>query len=183
MIIKNRQELARYFAQLGFTKGAEIGVCKGWNAQNLFVHIPGLELLAIDSWENVSGTRKEHYHRKSARKQTFNNLEGLNVKIIQQKSTEAAKDIPNGSLDFVFIDADHSYNAVKEDIEAWTPKVKTGGIVSGHDYFTKAREEIGVIKAVDEYVAAHNINLKIIDWDYDNPDKDSRQPCWYFVKL
>ena len=49
-------------------------------------------------------------------------------------SVEAAKTYEDQSLDFVFIDADHSYESVKEDIIAWFPKVKYGGIISGHDY-------------------------------------------------
>ena len=50
-------------------------------------------------------------------------------------------------MDIVFLDADHKYKSVKEDIEAWYPKVRKGGILSGHDF---RYTEWGVIKAVTE---------------------------------
>ena len=62
-------------------------------------------------------------------------------------SVEAAATYDDASLDFVFIDADHSYEAVKEDIIAWWPKVKPGGIISGHDYHMGAP---GVMNATNE---------------------------------
>ena len=52
-------------------------------------------------------------------------------------------------LDFVFIDAQHDYDSVKKDIEIWTPKLKPGGLLSGHDYQPNFK---GVIQAVDEAV-------------------------------
>ena len=51
------------------------------------------------------------------------------------------------SLDFVFIDAGHDYTSVKKDIDAWLPKVKDGGIISGHDFMN---EYPGIIQAVME---------------------------------
>jgi predicted O-methyltransferase YrrM len=60
-------------------------------------------------------------------------------------SWEMAEEVEDESLDFVFIDADHGYEAVKKDIEAWLPKVKPGGFVSGHDINLP-----GVFKAVVE---------------------------------
>lgn len=62
-------------------------------------------------------------------------------------SLEAAATYEDNSLDFVFIDADHSYEAVRADIIAWWPKVKPGGIISGHDYHMGAP---GVINASNE---------------------------------
>lgn len=50
-------------------------------------------------------------------------------------STDAAILYANKSLDFVFIDADHEYPSVIQDISAWLPKIKTGGYLAGHDYF------------------------------------------------
>jgi hypothetical protein len=53
---------------------------------------------------------------------------------IRSMSVDAAKNYQDNSLDFVFIDGDHSYEACKEDILAWLPKMKTGSILAGHDY-------------------------------------------------
>ncbi len=72
--------------------------------------------------------------------------------VIEDQSTEAAKLAPNAYFDFVFIDANHHYLAVKEDIEAWLPKVKPGGWLCGHDYH-KPYKCGGVKKAVEEAFA------------------------------
>ena len=65
---------------------------------------------------------------------------------IRLDSVEASKMFNDGSLDFVYIDADHSESAVREDIRAWLPKVKLGGIICGHDF----HNHCGVIKPVVE---------------------------------
>jgi hypothetical protein len=53
---------------------------------------------------------------------------------VRKTSVEAAKDYPDGFFDFVYIDGDHSKEAVQADVTAWRPKVKTGGMLSGHDW-------------------------------------------------
>jgi predicted O-methyltransferase YrrM len=50
------------------------------------------------------------------------------------RTDEAYKLFEDESIDFLFIDADHSFEAVKKDLKLWYPKVKTGGIIAGHDY-------------------------------------------------
>jgi predicted O-methyltransferase YrrM len=66
-------------------------------------------------------------------------------------------------LDFVFIDADHSYEGCKADIEAWFPKVKPGGLLSGHDYDNPDFPEFGVKRAVDEFAARHGHSVELGD--------------------
>jgi predicted O-methyltransferase YrrM len=56
------------------------------------------------------------------------------LEVIQAESVQAAAQIEDGSIDWVFIDALHDYRSVRDDIRAWAPKVKTGGLISGHDY-------------------------------------------------
>lgn len=67
------------------------------------------------------------------------------VELVKLDSAEAAKCFPDGSIDFIFIDADHSYEGVARDIAAWRPKMKFSGTMAGHD-----RVRIGVHKAVME---------------------------------
>ena len=64
-------------------------------------------------------------------------------------STEAISNVQDNSLDLVFIDANHDYLFVKQDIELWKKKVKQGGIIAGHDYNYPGIT--GVKKAVDEF--------------------------------
>lgn len=66
--------------------------------------------------------------------------------VIKELSHEAADYFEDNSVDQIFIDAGHSYEAVKKDIEAWLPKMKKGGIMAGHDYWAWE----GVRKAVNE---------------------------------
>lgn len=93
-------------------------------------------------------------------------------------SVDAAKLFDDKSLDFVFIDANHKYDYVSADIAAWFPKVKSGGIISGHDYnademfFAGPNEtmgvwpEEGVVRAVDEFFGKENIKLYHTCWEH-----------------
>ena len=189
----NRIELAKLFARLGFTRGAEIGVWWGRYSEILCRTNPNLKLLAVDDW------RRNRTHRSYAG--TKRRLAKLNVTIDRRSSMDAVVDVADESLDFVFIDADHKYASVCEDIREWSKKVRIGGIVSGHDYYKTRGENLGVINAVDEYVAEHGYVLhltnqienddiylamdgrgNVIDGNWDSLTVDDRQPCWYFTK-
>ena len=95
----NRIELAKLFARLGFTRGAEIGVCWGRYSEILCRTNPNLKLLAVDAW------RRNRTHRSYAG--TKRRLAKLNVTIDRRSSMDAVVDVADESLDFVFIDADH----------------------------------------------------------------------------
>jgi predicted O-methyltransferase YrrM len=79
---------------------------------------------------------------------------------IQMFSSEANKIITEEDFDFIYIDGDHSYDYVKEDIEIWYPKVRDGGILCGHDYNNQWE---GVVQAVDEFVDKYSLILKIYE--------------------
>lgn len=57
-----------------------------------------------------------------------------NIKTIRKSSVEAAKDFPDGSIDFMFIDMGHDFDSVVEDLRAWKSKVRKGGVLAGHDW-------------------------------------------------
>lgn len=87
------------------------------------------------------------------------------VKVIESSTPEAAKYYDNESLDFVFVDADHSAHGVTMDILAWLPKVKKGGVIAGHDYENWRYPELKI--AVDKIL----------------PDaKKTSEMCWIFNK-
>ncbi len=56
------------------------------------------------------------------------------IQTLKMTSVEASELFEDKSIDFVFIDGDHNYEAIKKDIESWLPKIKTGGVMAGHDY-------------------------------------------------
>ena len=78
-------------------------------------------------------------------------------KIIKNTSENAVKLFENNSLDIVFIDAEHTYPKVKQDINNWLEKVKNKGYLTGHDY---SLTFFGVIKAVNETLGEDNIKVK-----------------------
>ena len=141
--------------------GAEIGVFAGELSRRLLSR-RDLTLYLIDSWATehresyktsgdfhaqLSKSKQEHFYGMTRNMVQF---AGERAKIIRKDSKEAAKAIPDGSLDFVFIDADHTYEGCKGDIEAWLPKIKKGGFISGHDYENTDYPAWGVKRAVDE---------------------------------
>lgn len=135
----------------------EIGTCLGKSASFMGIEIynSGKEITfdTIDTFQGspaeLNGKHKffktvNVYDRAKAA------LKDLPVNIIVGDSVEVAQNYKDASLDFVFIDGAHTYDAVVADIKAWLPKVKPGGIIAGHDY-----DQTGVSRAVDS----------IFDWD------------------
>lgn len=182
--MKNRIELAEYFKEMDFKVGAEVGVWDGRYAEILCQKNPGVKLYAIDSWQPYEGYR-DHKHKNriaSAYELAKERLAPFNVTVIKKFSMDAVADFEDGFFDFVFIDGNHYYDWVRDDIREWTKKVRIGGIVSGHDYYQTPSGNVGVITAVDEYVKEHGYNLQIIDWDKSAEIIDDRQPSWFFLK-
>lgn len=183
-MIKNREALAEYFNDQGFKVGAEVGVFRGYFSEILCKSIPGLKLYCVDPWKIYDGYRDYRFERsmRDAETTARRELAKYDTVIIKKTSVEAAKDFEDGSLDFVYIDGNHEYKYVKEDLEAWVPKVRKGGIVAGDDYYMTKRGNMGVIEAVHEYVGAHGYDLQLTPWDPKHPNNDNRQPQWWFVK-
>ena len=167
-----RNTLAEMFGELEFNIGAEVGVQRGLYSSVLLANNPKLKLYLVDSYTPFTHHRQEWQDRQYAA--ALRHTKGKDVEFIKKPSVEAAKDIPDGSLDFVYIDALHDFDSVIADILAWVPKVKKGGIVSGHDY--EHYYSCGVVQAVDAYVQAHNIALYYI-----TPKDPPRS--WFFSKL
>ena|SRR3990167_1256132 len=181
--MRNRIELAKHFAELGFTKGAEIGVCDGRYSEILMQTIPGLLLLGVDPYSkyaNESIARAQNTMDENLRKAHERLDKYPKYTLAIRTSVEAAKLVLDEYLDFVFIDAAHDYESVKEDIHTWYPKVRKGGTVSGHDYYESKSGKLGIVKAVDEFVKEYNIELQTTDYDPD-AHRDDRQPDWYFT--
>lgn len=105
-----------------------------------------IEVVGVD-W-GYDNFRKQHTALVLASNIIALNLSDI-VTQITCPSVKAARFFADKSLDFVFIDADHTYKAVTEDIKAWLPKVKPGGLLAGHDY--QPAEKYGVNKAVRDY--------------------------------
>ena len=154
--------------------GAEIGVFAGELSKRLLSR-EDIVLNLVDSWTtNPVGdyADSEDFHANLTQEQQDGFYEltkqvvefaGPRAKIIRQDSVAAANEFANGALDFVFIDADHSYSGCKADLEAWYPKVKKNGIFSGHDYENTDYTKFGVKKAVDEFADKHGLTVELGD--------------------
>jgi hypothetical protein len=98
-----------------------------------------IELHAVDTWQGSYEHRNDSYIKTSTLYDLFlSNIEPVKsvIKPIKKPSVEAAKIYEDDSLDVVFIDACHEYQCVRDDIAAWYPKIKRGGVMAGHDYYT-----------------------------------------------
>lgn len=109
-------------------------------------NVPGLYMLAVDTWEPVPNSEEDYsdWNFEEMLDKFRAAVEPYMVTIYRMTTHQAAGCAPDG-LDFVFIDADHSYEGVKQDLADWVPKVRAGGLVSGHDIDWE-----GVQKAVSE---------------------------------
>ncbi len=152
-----RNDLPGFFKEMGYKVGAEIGVYKGEYTIK-FLEV-GMKMYGIDPWraynnynEYQSQNPKSEYRniglRKSLSKfqsrQDFlfehtqrllkKYLDGGQCELIRKTSMDAVEQFADESLDFVYIDGHHGFRYVAEDLCEWMPKVRKGGIVSGHDY-------------------------------------------------
>lgn len=125
---------------------AEIGVAHGIHASEMLKYLNIKKLYLIDPFVKYKDTGVD-YDFSEAKPQKMDALMACRDKIewIKKYSMEAVKDFEDEYFDFVYIDANHQYEYVLEDIKAWLPKVKKGGVLGGHDY-----DLDGVKKAVAE---------------------------------
>ncbi len=158
-----RNDLPRLFAALGYQRGAEIGVWSGDYSAVLCKGIPGLQLRCVDPWEEYS-LYQEQKNNQSRMDMAYADacrlLQPFGCVIDRRTSVAAARDVADGSLDFVYIDGNHAKDYVLEDLVAWCPKVRAGGIVAGHDFIEKDRKglaRIEVVQAVTEYAFSRDI--------------------------
>ena len=159
-----REHLAQLFNEVGYKYAAEVGVAKGHHAYRLFRNIPDLKLICVDPWgayNRLSREKADIRHEMCLKR-----LASYDVDYRVMGSMEAVKDVPDGSLDFVYIDGLHEFDPVMLDLIHWTPKVRVGGIIAGHDYYHFY--QAGIINAVNAYTVSHNIN----EW-YVTRDKEA----------
>ncbi|HRT96267.1 MAG TPA: class I SAM-dependent methyltransferase [Planctomycetota bacterium] len=146
---------------------AEVGVFKGGFSQKIIEATRPAKLHLIDPWpEEVSSggivAKGDDLHAQvTARFQE--RIDAGQVVVHRATSLQAAQELPDASLDWVFLDANHGYEGMKQDLEAFYPKVRPGGYITGHDY-TEAKG-YGVIRAVRELIEALPVHLVALSTD------------------
>lgn len=132
----------RLIEEMGLKRGAEIGVDKGEFSHHILEKTSVETLYCIDPWmDNFGSDHRPGYYdpngnvrmeQASAALKQF--IQSGRANLIKATGGEASCQFEDGSLDFAYIDGDHSLEGIFTDIYSWTPKIRTGGIVAGHDY-------------------------------------------------
>lgn len=165
--------------------GVEIGVFHGSNALEMLRGLKIKKLYLVDSyvkyWDETKFRYDDELDLAYKRARSITNDFKDKVVFKKLKSADASKLIPD-ELDFVYIDANHDYEHVSEDIKNYWEKIKKGGVFSGHDYEQREKKEDvrwGVTKAVDEFVKKNGLKLYV---ECDNDDKNPGNHDWWVIK-
>jgi predicted O-methyltransferase YrrM len=157
---------------------AEVGSWKGMSTAILAKTVSDFhgKVFAVDHWQGNEGVPEHKQSQTTDMLTLFRyNMRALNVSEyvypLVMPSEIASSIFPDKSLDMVFIDADHRYEFIKQDIELWYPKVKDKGIIAGHDCegryatFGKFRKEIEAHLNEDVIVGICHPGVVKATWD------------------
>lgn len=172
-----RVQLLRYLPKGGVV--AEIGVAEGLFSAEILHWCRPESLHLIDPWRHVddapnAGLDPNNVPDEAAEARYRSVLRMFDghpsVQVHRATSAEALERFPDGSLDWVYVDGDHRYAAVRADLELCLRKVRPDGLILGHD-FTEApfaqRLGFGVVPAVNEFVGAHRYEfVAVTDEDF-----------------
>jgi hypothetical protein len=173
--------VAKFINENNIKSCAEIGIGYGLHAKNILENSKIEKLYLIDPMRPYGDVFSNDITKNGG-------FEALIVQIknkllpftdrytfFRKPSLEVTEnEIPNESLDLVFIDGDHSYDAVCKDLRFWWNKINVGGYILGDDYTQVHR---GTIKAVDEFTKEYNLEMNILH------KEGSTHPIYMFQKL
>lgn len=184
-----RAELADLCNSLHFSKAVEIGTHQGVFADHFLSKFSG-HLTCVDCWDVkapdphveffphfVAGSPSREFDFQIAQT-VLKGKHGSRVDFLRMKSLAAAGLFEDESVDFVYVDGLHTVPQVKNDIMTWYHKVKSGGILAGHDYVTNpstAPDLVGVAAVVNWFVVENELELFVTTQE--------EVPSWYFMKV
>lgn len=167
-IFETREELFEFLGNNLII--AEIGVFKGDFSKFIFNNLKPKELFLVDIFEGYAGSgdkdgdnmqftylENEYESLKSYFKQDEN------VHIIKENSKNFILSLDDEYLDLIYIDGDHEYSGVKDDLNNSYNKIKNGGYICGHDYVSPRFD--GVVKAVNEFCVEKGLEINYITKD------------------
>ena len=159
------------FQQQETIVGLEIGVASGWTMNHFLQNLPNLQLTGIDPYigymdGNIKIAQEMLDAQYLAAQDNISDF-APRGKILRGYSQDFVNSFEDKSLDYIFIDGDHSYEGALSDCELFFPKIKNGGIFAGHDWSFD-----GVQKAVNEFKDKNGSpNIRIVAAD-----------VWYWIK-
>jgi hypothetical protein len=174
--------LTSLFHELGYKEGVEVGVEEGKYSEEICRDNPGVHLYCVDPWiaysryiDEVSQDKLDRYFATAKER-----LKNYNCTFIRKTSMEAVKDFAPNSLDFAYIDGNHDFEWVVNDIIYWSKIVRPGGIVAGHDYKNEAKNRripFHVVQAINSYTDSYAVRPwfvlrgdKCASWMYVKPE-------------
>lgn len=165
--IKSRLDLPRALQRRKLTgQMVEVGVLFGEYSSHLLANWPGT-LHMVDPWKNqepgvyLDGCNAVNMEEALAKTKAAVEVFGPRAVIHRAFSREAASEFADGSLDCVYIDANHAYEWALEDMQIWWPKIRAGGVMGGHDYYNRADawQSCGVKRAVQDFCCANRLRF------------------------
>jgi hypothetical protein len=140
----------KFLQDKNIQKMVEIGSFQGESTSIFSLYLPDTKIYAVDPLESgydvndiaAMQDMSNIQHNFTVRTSKF-----PNIIQIKEKSKDAAIKFDNSDLDLVYIDGDHRYEAVKQDIMSWKSKIKPNGYISGHDY-----DRIDIKRAIEETI-------------------------------
>jgi len=167
-MIRTRNDFPQLLVSTGRTKySVEIGVAEGYFSWHLLDHWPGTHYL-VDPWKRLSvpgysvhGDEDQEARYKRILKKA-NTYKGRAI-VERMTSEKAAPYFVDNFFDFVYIDANHTFEEVVKDINLWWPKVRAGGILAGHDYLQGLKDGViyGVKAAVDMFAMPDRLKVGV----------------------
>lgn len=149
---------------------AEIGVWKGDFSSEILKNAKPKKLILVDPWQYDQSIRgcapqvegKEPLSQKFfdvAKEDTYKKFTGIDeVTILETNSENASNKFQDNYFDYIYIDGEHSYNAVCQDLAYWYPKLKSNGTIFGDDFYWREKDNsFSVKKAYEEFIAKHKI--------------------------
>lgn len=182
----SRDDLPQFFLDQGYKVGVEVGVYKGEYLEKIAKS--GIKVYGVDPWREYG----DFHHSRGQKRldEQFEHTQRVvasypNCSLIRKTSMEAVEDFEDNSLDFVYIDANHGLRYIVEDLWEWSKKVRSGGVISGHDYAltkdAKDRYSYHVKYGVDAFVRARGIeNFWVLGSRFDVPG-EVRDDCRSFM--
>jgi len=193
ILIPHRDLLGQVLNQAGLLgQGCEIGVQEGKFSEVILQNWHGQKLYSLDPWQHFG--EKEYLdlanRDQAAQDLLYENTQkrlacfGERSVILRQTSVKAAEAFTAEQLDFAYIDAQHTYEAVAKDMRIWFPKIKPGGILCGDDYIPDGLYTFGLFgvkRAVDEFAARRNLQV-FISGEVSPDPKIMAFRSWFIVK-
>jgi hypothetical protein len=161
MDIKYRIDLYKLLPKNPVT--CELGVAEGNFSYDICREWMPTKHYMVDNWSKLNvhgdGSNDNNWHDRNYEQALYKIRDYHQIEILKGITWEMARLVQDASLDLLYIDACHSYECVKNDLAAWYPKVKPGGVIAFHDYLST---EYGVNQATNEFALQHGLEIHLI---------------------